>query len=119
MTQIYCGNNGAEPSLLSGEQILGTRYTCMQKGIGRGLHLPYDSKYTGAYVPIDNRKIYCGNKDILPTGYDFFGTLPHCIQKGVGIGKKIRAEQGPSKRRKSPKRKSKRRKSPKRKSKRR
>lgn len=93
MAQIYCGNNALDPQLISGNSVLGTRYSCMRKGVGFGLHLPYDQTYTGAYDPIDQRRIYCGNK-ALPAGYDRFGNLPHCFQKGVGIGKLQRARQG-------------------------
>ena len=124
MKEIYCGNNKLDTDVLSGKKVIGTRYSCMQKGIGYGLQLPYDYKYNQKYTPIDNINLYCGNKNILPSNYDFFGTLPFCIQKGIGIGKKIKAEQTLKKKRKSknksPKRKSKNKrknKSPKRKSK--
>jgi hypothetical protein len=87
MPTIYCGNNARDVQLLSGNQVLGTRNGCLRKGIGKGLQLPYDSKYAGDYLPIDNRKIYCGNENILPNGYDLMGNLPQCLQKGIGIGK--------------------------------
>lgn len=32
-------------------------------------------------------KRYCGNKTILPDGYDVFGTLFECLRKGYGICK--------------------------------
>lgn len=67
----------------------------MRQGVGVGMHLPYDPKYAGAYMPIVQRQIYCGNQDILPAGYDRIGNLPQCRSKGVGIGKRQRAEQGP------------------------
>lgn len=95
MTQIYCGNNAQEPQLLAGNVVLGTRYGCMRKGIGRGMHMPYDPKFAGAYIPIDQRRVYCGNQQNLPQGYDSLGNLPQCLQKGVGIGKRKRAEKGP------------------------
>jgi hypothetical protein len=95
MVQIYCGNNAQDPQLLTGNVVLGTRYGCMRKGIGHGLYLPYDPKFAGAYMPIDQRRIYCGNQPDLPVGYDNMGSLVQCIQKGVGIGKRQRAEQGP------------------------
>lgn len=97
MTDIYCGNNAQDVQLLSGNKVLGTRYKCMRRGVGRGIHLPYDPKFGGPYVPLDNRKIYCGDRDILPNDYDRFGNLPQCLQKGVGIGKSIRAKKGPPK----------------------
>ena len=92
MPDIYCGNNSRDVQLLSGNQVLGTRNGCLRKGIGKGLHLPYDSKYAGDYLPIDNRKIYCGNENILPNGYDIMGNLPQCLQKGIGIGKLQKAQ---------------------------
>lgn len=95
MTQIYCGNNSQDPDLLSGNVILGTRFGCMRKGIGRGLNLPYDPKFKGNYIPIDKRKIYCGNKSILPENYDSLGSLSQCLQKGIGIGKQKRAQNPP------------------------
>ena len=95
MAQIYCGNNGQEPQLLAGNVVLGTRYGCMRKGIGHGLNSPYDPKFAGAYIPIDQRQIYCGTQHVLPPGYDSMGSLPQCMQKGVGIGKRQKALQGP------------------------
>lgn len=96
MIQTYCGNNARDPQLLSGNAVLGTRYSCMRKGIGRGLHLPYDPKFAGAYIPIDKRRYYCGNQPIAPNGYTGLGSLHQCIQKGIGIGKRQRAKCGPS-----------------------
>lgn len=92
---MYCGNNALNPQVTSGQVALGTRYSCMRKGIGRGMNLPYDPNYLAPYTPIDNTKIYCGNDLLLPDGYDRFGSLPECLQKGVGIGKRERALKGP------------------------
>jgi hypothetical protein len=64
----------------------------MRKGIGKGLNLPVDNNYLGDYEPIDTRKIYCGNAENLPDGYDLMGSLPQCLQRGIGIGKKQKAE---------------------------
>jgi hypothetical protein len=91
---IYCGNNALDSDIVNGTSQLGTRYSCMRKGIGTGLNLPYDAKYAGEYEPIDNRKIYCGNGDNLPEGYDRLGNLSQCLQKGVAIGKRQRALDG-------------------------
>jgi hypothetical protein len=91
---IYCGNNALDSDIVNGTSQLGTRYSCMRKGIGTGLNLPYDAKYAGKYEPIDNRKIYCGNGDNLPEGYDRLGNLSQCLQKGVAIGKRQRALDG-------------------------
>ena len=88
MTNIYCGNNALQKTLLNGSKILGNRYSCLKKGIGKGLSLPYDENYLGDYLPIDNRQIYCGLQNNLPNGYDYFGNLSQCLQKGIGIGKR-------------------------------
>ena len=96
MVDIYCGNNSQDTGLVTGTKVLGTRYRCLQKGIGKGLNMPYDDKYLGAYAPIDNTRIYCGNLTVLPAGYDRFGTITECLQKGIGVGKKLKAERGPS-----------------------
>lgn len=95
MVELYCGNNAADPDLVNGKKIMGTRYGCMKRGIGVGLHLPYNPNYLGDYDPIDDTKVYCGNKPDLPVDYDRFGNLPQCQSKGVGIGMKLRAEKGP------------------------
>lgn len=89
---IYCGNNELDPRLVNGEITLGTRYKCLKKGIGRGMHLPYDPSYQQPYKPIDTTRIYCGDKDQLPPSYDRMGNLVHCLQRGIGIGKRIRVE---------------------------
>lgn len=82
--QIYCGNNHHSHELQNGAQI-GTRHLCLRKGIGRGRLLDLDN-FTGQYAPIDERKIYCGNSDQLPDGYDIMGSNAMCLQKGVGVG---------------------------------
>jgi hypothetical protein len=87
---MYCGNN--RNVAINGNKQLGTRYSCLRKGIGVGLRLPIDNNYSLAYDPIDNTRIYCGNKDILPVDYNRFGNLPECQTKGVGIGKRLRLE---------------------------
>ena len=87
---IYCGNNLLNSELVSGEKKLGTRYGCMQKGIGAGLYSKNTEKYNQNYEPIDKRKFYCGNKEILPTGYSDFGNLNQCFSKGFVLGQKIK-----------------------------
>jgi len=89
---MYCGNNRFNIDVVNGTRRLGTRYSCLRTGIGKGLKLPLDKTYNGRYAAIDNRKIYCGNDMILPRNYDLVGNLPMCLQKGVGIGKKLKAE---------------------------
>lgn len=93
MSTIYCGNNARSNDILNGNKVVGTRYGCMRKGIGKGLNSHVDNTYLGDYEPIDKRKIYCGNDDNLPDGYDLMGNLPQCLQKGIGIGKKQKAKQ--------------------------
>ena len=89
---IYCGNNRLNTNLINGTYRLGNRYECFKKGIGKGLSLPIDENYRNDYEPIDNTRVYCGNRVNLPTNYDRFGNLPHCLQKGIGVGKKIKIE---------------------------
>lgn len=89
---MYCGNNLLHASLTNGTSVLGTRYECLRKGIGTGLNLPLDIGYLGQYQPVDARRMYCGNRDNIPIGYDYVGNLAQCLQKGVGIGKKMKAE---------------------------
>lgn len=35
--------------------------------------------------PLPKEKKYCGNKDILPDGYDRFGTPYECLKVGFGV----------------------------------
>jgi len=93
MSEIYCGNNAKSVDILNGSKVIGTRYACLKKGIGKGLHSSVDNNYIGEYEPIDTRKIYCGTTENLPDGYDLMGSLPQCLQKGIGIGKKQKADQ--------------------------
>ena len=85
---IYCGNNQHIPHR-------GTRAACYRKGRGIGLHLPVDPNYDEDnfdYDPIDDRDIYCGNDDqhvLAPN--QIMGRLNWCLSKGIGIGKRIRA----------------------------
>jgi len=93
---IYCGNNIQHPSLTGGGSVLGTKYGCLKKGIGRGSRMIVDDTY-GNYQPIDTRRVYCGSADILPAGYDTMGSLTQCLQKGIGMGKKIKYDkEGPT-----------------------
>jgi hypothetical protein len=83
---MYCGNNRLDPRVVNGDLVVGDRYRCFQRGVGKGMTLP---PYSGDYDPIHNEKIYCGKKDSLPQGYARFGSNNQCFQKGVGVGKKI------------------------------
>jgi len=88
--QIYCGNNRKDPRLNSTHRI-GTRYGCLKRGIGVGLNMPVDPSYAGEYEPIQNTKLYCGNKTRVPPGYNGYDTLGGCFRKGVGVGKRQKA----------------------------
>ena len=33
--------------------------------------------------------LYCGNKTVLPNGYEGFDSRYNCLRKGVGVGKGI------------------------------
>ncbi len=89
---IYCGNNANHPELLNGTKILGTRYSCLQKGKLNGYSQPVDPNFLLPYQPIDTTKKYCGNSVNLPVGYDRFGGLYECYLKGMGVGKKLKAQ---------------------------
>jgi hypothetical protein len=48
-------------------------------------------------IPRPKYKVYCGNNDILPSGYNRFGKRFECLKKGFGVGsvvenKKLRRE---------------------------
>lgn len=89
---IYCGNNRLHPSVVNGNAIIGTRNRCFKRGFGRGYHSPVDPDYDFNYEPIDDRRIFCGNGNELPEGYDRLGNLPHCLLKGYGVGRRKRHE---------------------------
>lgn len=90
---MYCGNNRLDPRVVNGDLVVGNRYRCFQRGVGKGMTLP---PYSGDYDPIYNEKIYCGKKDNLPRGYARFGSNSQCFQKGVGVGKKIPSGRRPT-----------------------
>ena len=89
--KTYCGNNSLFTGLVNGTHVLGSNYQCLRKGIQTGNHLPYDPNYNNPYAPIDKRKFYCGNKENLPNGYFAKGSPSKCLQKGIGVGKSMRA----------------------------
>ena len=84
MSRISCSNNK-----YIGNK--GTRYDCFRKGVGIGLNQPLDKSYRNRYSPRDKRKLYCGKARRLPQKYDIMGNLPMCLQKGVGVGKTMKA----------------------------
>jgi hypothetical protein len=85
--ELYCGNNARDDGLRDGSKILGTRYQCLRKGIGRGLNEPIFS-YSQEYEPIEQIKVFCGNGNILPRDKDRFGTRDECLRKGFAVGQK-------------------------------
>ena len=91
--QIYCGNNLY--TLNNKGLKLGTRYTCLKKGICKGLNLPIDEDYNGTYKQIIKENIYCGDKINLPKDYTRKCSLSDCLQKGIGIGKSIKSKRKP------------------------
>jgi hypothetical protein len=102
---VYCGNNGAATK---GKPI-GTKHQCLKVGIGKGLYLPCERSYGGVYDPIDDRKMYCGDKIDMPPGYDILGSPSLCLKVGIGLGKAQRAQNGCRKPRRSRKTSRKRR----------
>jgi hypothetical protein len=94
---MYCGNKANHISIIEGTRVLGTNYQCMKKGIGVGLHLPYDSEYSEHHIPVDPRKFYCGNADVPPVAGDYLavGSPSKCLSVGIGVGKSMRAGMGP------------------------
>ena len=88
---IYCGNNAIHPDLVNGTARAGSRLECLRRGFGAGFHSAVDLSFLQPYRPIDARRKYCGNQEILPDGYDMFGNAPSCFQKGWATGKRSRA----------------------------
>ena len=88
---LYCGNNRNHSGLVNGTHVLGTRYSCLKRGIGKGMNMPLDNEFKREYDPIDETKIYCGDQKTLPQGYDRLGKLGECFAKGIGVGKSLKA----------------------------
>jgi hypothetical protein len=93
MPRTYCGNNANHPTLLNGQAVIGSRHSCLKKGIYTGKQI-YKADYAGEFNPIDPTRRYCGDVEVLPAGYDRYGTNSECLRTGVGIGMAIRAKQG-------------------------
>lgn len=84
--EIYCGDSTTLPS---DYDEMGTRAVCLRKGIGLGMSLPDSQRAT--YLakppkPAPEQRLYCGNAEELPEGYDGFDTLSNCMRRGVGVG---------------------------------
>lgn len=86
---IYCGNNRRHPDLMSGRKVIGSRYKCFKKGFGQGLKEPVLNRLD-EYEPIDQTRIYCGDKRALPERADRFGTPSECLRKGFGAAQKVK-----------------------------
>jgi hypothetical protein len=95
MTQLYCGNNKLDKRLETGTHRIGSNYECLKKGIGTGLHMPYDPSYADPYSAIDIRKFYCGKMKKIPREYFDTGSPSICLRTGIGIGLSQRAKKGP------------------------
>ncbi len=89
MVKIYCGTKDPIPE---GYTEKGTRYQCLRKGIGVGLHLPAERIAALVERPPSSKdvakkpKTYCGNSEVLPPEYASFATPYACLRKGVGVG---------------------------------
>jgi hypothetical protein len=94
MPSTYCGNNANHRTLLNGQAVIGSRHSCLKKGIYTGKQI-YNADYAGEFNPIDPTRRYCGNAQALPHGYDRYGSNTECLSTGVGIGMAIRAKQAP------------------------
>ena len=84
--EIYCGDAVALPN---DYDVMGTRYRCLQKGVGTGMMMPNsrrDEFLARPRPPPGGERIYCGNAAALPAGYTRFGLKSQCLKKGVGIG---------------------------------
>uniref|UniRef100_A0A6C0KTY2 Uncharacterized protein n=1 Tax=viral metagenome TaxID=1070528 RepID=A0A6C0KTY2_9ZZZZ len=83
--EIYCGDAAALPTSYD---VMGTRYRCLQKGVGTGMMLPNyrRDEFLARPRPPPGERIYCGNAAALPAGYARFGLKSQCLKKGVGIG---------------------------------
>lgn len=81
MVRIYCGT---QVQLPDGYDSRGTRYQCLRKGIGIGLHLVNQAPPMRPAQP--QPRLYCGNAPEAPNGYDGLATPYICLRKGVGVG---------------------------------
>lgn len=89
--RLYCGNNANNSDVVNGIAVIGTRRGCLEKGKYIGNAQAPDPSFLRPYVPIDDTKVYCGNYDNKPAGYDRFGGLYECFLKGIGVGKRTKA----------------------------
>lgn len=84
--ELYCGDGNTLPS---DYDIMGSRNACLKKGIGIGMSMP--DSYRDEYLerppkPAPTERLYCGNSEELPAGYDGFDTRSNCLRRGVGVG---------------------------------
>lgn len=92
--KTYCGNNLQHPKLTSGTHIQGTNLQCFRQGFFCAFNQLPKNDYTGAYNPIDARRIYCGGAAVMPAGYQIMGSPKMCVQSGFGAGLMRRAQIG-------------------------
>ena len=84
--EFYCGNNALDLDLLSSKKVIGNRYQCFKKGVGKGLKEPL-LRYNPNYKPIEPvSKIFCGAKKPKMVR---FGTRAECLRKGFGVGQRL------------------------------
>jgi len=79
---MNCSNN-----ILDGPKL--PRDTCLRKGIGVGLNLPFRPPIP--FQPVNPDKLYCGSGSTVPMGYTRMGYPHECLQKGVGIGRMLKS----------------------------
>ncbi len=93
MTNLYCGNNALSPQLAAqgGRQQLGTPTQCFRKGYAAALHQDISdldaflATWTGPYRPHVAQRLYYGDSQVAPPGYDSRATLPQALQRGFGM----------------------------------
>ena len=89
---IYCGSDLILPD---DYDVMGTRNRCLKKGVGVGMGMSDTERnkvITRAPKPGPKPKLYCGDKTVLPAGYNRFGNLHECLMKGVGVGARMPVE---------------------------
>lgn len=85
----YCGTDLILPD---DYDVMGTRNRCLKKGIGVGMGMSQQEINRIIAKPPrtgPRERLYCGDKTVLPAGYDRNGTLHECLMKGVGTGARM------------------------------
>ena len=83
--ELYCGENLMLPD---NYDRFGTRYKCLKKGVGTGMSLPSGQRdaFLAKTRNQPTERVYCGDSNQLPQGYNRNGNLSECFRRGVGIG---------------------------------